>query len=229
MAESEGAVEVLELETADLGSDDLKEKVGAAVSTAENLSFRFSLTVGGEAVGRPCGAEAGADATGGLMEVVLKENAEGAVGVSEGGFEAKEKPEDPEPKTAAPPREKVEQVVGIEKVKADEDDDTGAGGMILNGAVEEGAAGAAEMEGTGAPMFENAAGVGRIEAAILGGWLASEPGFGCLSPSKARAVWGVTNCLAPGLKLSIANGQSNPSVDSISITGAGGRVFSSVM
>lgn len=38
-----------------------------------------------------------------------------------------------------------------------------------------------------------------------------------------------TSCLTPGLRLSSANGQSNPSVDSITIMGAGGKVFSSAL
>lgn len=149
------------------------------------------------------------------MGMVLKENAEDAEGVSEGGLEAKEKPE---PKGADPPREnaegaEVEQVVGIEKVKPDEDDDTGAGGTMLKGAAVEVAA---TVGGLGAatevrPRFERAA------------------GLGSLSPSKDKAVGGETSCLTPGLRLSRANGQSNPSVDSISIVGAGGKVFSSVM
>lgn len=53
------------------------------------------------------------------------------------------------------------------------------------------------------------------------------PGFGSLSPSKARVVGAETSCLTPGLRLSRANGQSSPSVDSISIVGTGGKVFSS--
>lgn len=53
------------------------------------------------------------------------------------------------------------------------------------------------------------------------------PGLGSLSPSRARVVGADTSCLTPGLRLSSANGQSSPSVDSISITGTGGKVFSS--
>lgn len=53
------------------------------------------------------------------------------------------------------------------------------------------------------------------------------PGLGSLSPSRARAAGGEISCLTPGLKLSKANGQSSPSVDSISIVGAGGKIFSS--
>lgn len=59
--------------------------------------------------------------------------------------------------------------------------------------------------------------------------LAPSPGLGCLSPSKARAVGAETSCLTPGLTLSRANGHSNPSVESISIVGAGGKVFSSAL
>lgn len=51
--------------------------------------------------------------------------------------------------------------------------------------------------------------------------------MGILSPSKARVEGADTGCLVPGLRLSRANGQSNPSVDSISIMGTGGKVFSS--
>lgn len=46
-------MKLLELETTVLGSEALKETDcgdGAGVSTAENLSFRLSFTVGGEAV-----------------------------------------------------------------------------------------------------------------------------------------------------------------------------------
>ncbi len=55
------------------------------------------------------------------------------------------------------------------------------------------------------------------------------PGLGSLSPSKARAVGADTSCLTPGLRLSRANGQTSPSVDNISIVGAGGKVFSSAL
>lgn len=58
---------------------------------------------------------------------------------------------------------------------------------------------------------------------------ALSPGLGSLSPSKERTVGAETSCLTPGLRLSRANGQSNPSVDSISIVGAGGKVFSSAV
>lgn len=44
-----------------------------------------------------------------------------------------------------------------------------------------------------------------------------------------RGVGGETSCLTPGFRLSRANGQSIPSVDSISIVGAGGKVFSSAL
>lgn len=53
------------------------------------------------------------------------------------------------------------------------------------------------------------------------------PGLGSLSPSRVRVAGADTSCLTPGLRLSSANGQSSPSVDSISITGTGGKVFSS--
>lgn len=55
------------------------------------------------------------------------------------------------------------------------------------------------------------------------------PGLGSLSPSRASVVGGEISCLTPGLKLSNANGQSSPSVDSISIVGAGGKIFSSAV
>lgn len=117
-----------------------------------------------------------------MTERLLKEKAEGAEGVSEGGFEAKEKPDDPEPKGAEPPREKaegpeVEQVVGMEKVKPDAADDTGAFGTMLNGAAAEEVAGDGELEAAAGvrPRLGNAAGADGIEAAILGGWVAKEP------------------------------------------------------
>lgn len=59
--------------------------------------------------------------------------------------------------------------------------------------------------------------------------LALLPCLGSLSPSKVRVVEAETSCLTPGLRLSRANGQSNPSVDSINIMGAGGKVFSSAL
>lgn len=55
------------------------------------------------------------------------------------------------------------------------------------------------------------------------------PGLGSLSPSRTRVVGGEISCLTPGLKLSKANGQSSPSVDSISIVGTGGKIFSSAV
>lgn len=61
MADSGEVVRVLELETTVLGSEELKEKdCGAGVSNAENLSFRFSFTVGGEGAARLWGVGAGA-------------------------------------------------------------------------------------------------------------------------------------------------------------------------
>jgi len=53
--------------------------------------------------------------------------------------------------------------------------------------------------------------------------------MGGLSPSRARTDGGATSCLTPGLRFSRANGQSIPSVDSISMVGAGGKVFSSAL
>lgn len=55
------------------------------------------------------------------------------------------------------------------------------------------------------------------------------PGLGSLSPSVGSGIGGETSCLTPGFRFSRANGQSNPSVDSISIMGAGGKVFSSAL
>lgn len=131
------------------------------------------------------GAGAGVVAAGGLMEGVLKENAESAEGVSEGGLEAKEKTEDPEPKGVDPPREKagvaevaeVAQVDGTEKVKPDEEEETAAVGTMLNGAAEEEVAGAGGVDAAAEvrPRFENAAGPDGMEAATLGGWTAKEP------------------------------------------------------
>lgn len=145
--------------------------------------MRFSLTVGGEALTRLWDVEAGAANAGGLMEGALKENAEGAAGVSEGGLEVKEKVDDPEPKGADPPRENaegvevVEQVVGTEKVKLDVDDDTGAAGTMLNGALEDegGRAGAVETAADVKPMFGNGTGAAETGAAILAGCVAKEP------------------------------------------------------
>lgn len=236
----------MELETTVLGRGELKEKdCAAGVSSAENLSFRFSLTVcvegaarlWGVGAGAGAGAEAGAGAaTGdGLIEGV-KVNAEGAEGVSEGGLEAKEKLEDPEPKGVDSTREKTEEadaghVVGTEKMNDDADEETGAVGTMLNGAAEEEAAGAGGMEAAVEvrPRLGNVAGADGMEAAVLGGWVAKEPGLGSLSPSRERVDGAETSCLTPGLRLSRANGQSSPSVDNMSIMGTGGKVFSSVM
>lgn len=55
------------------------------------------------------------------------------------------------------------------------------------------------------------------------------PGLGSLSPSKDKSLGAETNCFTPGFKLSSANGQSNPCVDSSSIVGAGGKIFSSAI
>lgn len=150
------------------------------------LSFRFSFTVGGEGAARIWGVEAEAVAAtaDGFMEGV-KENAEGAEGVSEGGLEAKEKPEDPEPKAVDPPREKaegaaVEHVVGTEKLNDDDDDDNTcppAVGTMLNGAVEEEAVRAGRVEAAAdvRPRFGNDAAADVMEAKPLGGCVAKEP------------------------------------------------------
>lgn len=133
----------------------------------------------GAGVGAGVGVGAGAVTTGGLMEGVLKENAESAEGVSEGGLEAKEKGE---PKGVDPPREKagvaeVAQVDGTVKVKPDADDETGAVGTMLNGAAEEEAAGAGGVDAAAEarPRFGNVAGPDGMEAATLGSWTAKEP------------------------------------------------------
>lgn len=236
MAESGGAVKLLGATA--LGCEELKEKDcgdGAGVSRSENLSFRLSLTVDEEAAAMLWGVGAGAATADGLTEGV-KENAEG---VSEGGgLEAKEKPTDPEPKGVGAAMEngggaEEAHVVGTEKLKPDDDavDVAGAVGTMLNGAAEEAAAGARGVEAANEVKlrFGNVAGADGKVAASLGGWGAKEPGLGSLSPSKARTVGAETSCFTPGLRLSRAKGQSNPSVDSISIVGAGGKVFSSVM
>lgn len=147
------------------------------------LSFRFSFTVGGEGAAMLWGVGTGATIAGGLMEGV-KENAEGADGVSDGGLEAKEKPEDPDPKGVDPPRENTEgaevaHVVGTEKLKPDDeaDDDGGAAGTMLNGAaaVEAAGGGAGEAAAGVRPRFGNVAGADGMEAAYLGGGAAKEP------------------------------------------------------
>lgn len=128
------------------------------------------------------------------MEGVLRENAESPEGVSEGGLEAKEKLEGPEPKGADPPRvntegsegtegtegaegaEVAENVVGTEKVNPD--DDTGAVETKLKGAAEEeAAAGTEELEAAAEvkPRFGNDAGTDGMEVASLAGWGAKEP------------------------------------------------------
>ncbi|TNN83219.1 hypothetical protein EYF80_006552 [Liparis tanakae] len=159
------------------------------------------------------GAGAGATTADCLTEGV-KENAER---VSEGGgLEAKEKPPDPEPKGVGPAMENgggAEEalVVGTEKLKPEDDavDVAGAVGTMLNAAAEEAAAGARGVEAAAEVKlrFGNAAG----------------------ADGKARTVGAETSCLTPGLRLSRAKGQSSPSVDSISMVGAGGKVFSSAL
>ncbi len=112
----------------------------------------------------------------------VKENAEGAEGVSEGGLEAKEKPEDAEPKGVDSPSEKadvaeVEQVVGTEKVNDEAEDDTGAVGPMLKGAAVKEAAGAGGVEEAAAVRlrFGNVAGADGTDEAILGRWVNEEP------------------------------------------------------
>lgn len=141
------------------------------------------------------------------MEGVLRENAESAEGVSEGGLEANEKLEGPEPKGADPPKENAEgaegakvaeKVVGIEKVNPDED--AGAVGTKLNGAaVEEEAAGADMLEAgaEGNPRLGNDAGADGTEAAGLAGWVAKEPAnrkkknnnFNLTSSNVEKVIW----------------------------------------
>lgn len=67
------------------------------------------------------------------MGGVLKENAEGAGGVSEGCLGAKDNPVDPKPKNVKAEEAESAQVDGTEKVKPDEED-TGAEGPMLKGA-----------------------------------------------------------------------------------------------
>lgn len=90
------------------------------------------------------------DGAGGATGVGLidgaKENADGAEGVSEGGLEANEKPEDPDPNAVDATRVAAEgaeaaHVFGTENVNDDEDiEDVGA--MLNDGAADEAAAGA---------------------------------------------------------------------------------------
>lgn len=112
----------------------------------------------------------------------VKENAEGAEGVSEGGLDAKEKPEDAEPKAVDAPREKAGAdalVVGTEKLNDDDEEDTcpPAGGTMLNGAMEEEAVGAAGVAAATdvRPKFEKDVGAGVMEAELLDGCVAKEP------------------------------------------------------
>lgn len=125
---------------------------------------------------------AGAGAGAGLIEGLPEENAKGAEKTSEVGLGAKEKLEDPEPKTVDPPREKADgdeelPVLGTEKIKPDDEDDTGAVGTMLNGATEEEAAVAGGVEAAAEERlrFGNVAGPDGMEAAVLGGLTAKEP------------------------------------------------------
>lgn len=130
-------------------------------------------------------AATGAATTGGLLEGELNGNVGSADGVSNEGLEANEKPEDPEPKGADPPREKaatgaevVEKVGGTEKVKPEEAVVTGAVGAMLKGVMEDGGA-----EGTGRLgiaveaklMLGKAAGAAGTAAGSLAGADAKEP------------------------------------------------------
>lgn len=97
-------------------------------------------------------------------------------------MEAKEKLEDPEPKTVDPPSVKAEGpvmllVVGTEKTKLEDEEDTGAAGTILNGLAERetpmaGGVGAAAEERL---RFGNSAGPDGMEAAVFGGLTAKKP------------------------------------------------------
>lgn len=222
-AGTEGEVKLLEFETFVLGAEDMNENgcvAGVVVSSDENLSLRLTLTAG--VVATLWGVGAAGATVNGLVEGLAKENAERAEGVSETGLEAKEKLGTPEPLTVDALSEKAEgadvaHVEGTENVKPE--DDRGATGTLLKGAAE-GTTGAGAEGG-------NAAGADGIDGAFWN--VVAEPSFGNLSPSKDKDVEGDTNCFIPGLKLSRANGQSNPCVDSSSITGAGGKVFSSDM
>lgn len=111
---------------------------------------------------------------------MVKENVESAEGMSEAGLEAKLKLEDPKPKGADPPGKKAEEVDvvpvdGTEKVKPD--DDTGAAGIMLNGAAEEEARGAAvEAAAEERPRFGKDVGPDGMEAAVLVGLVTQDPG-----------------------------------------------------
>lgn len=120
-----------------------------------------------------------------MPEGELNENAESADGVSDGGLEANEKPEDPEPKGTDPPKAKaatgaevVEKVDGTEKLKPEKADVTGAVGAMLKGIMEDGAE---ETGGLGAAaeearlMLGKAGGAEGTAAGILAGAVATEP------------------------------------------------------
>lgn len=105
------------------------------------LSLKLSLAAGTEGVVRFWGIEGVT-----LFEGVLKENAEGAEGASDGGLAlANVKPEAPEPKGADEPKEKaggaeLPLTDGKEKVKADDDDDDDEGAVatrLKGGAADE--------------------------------------------------------------------------------------------
>lgn len=208
----------LELDTTALGVLREKDGVGDGDSRAENLgkekiccrvlhismsclpkltelylSLRFSFTVGGEGAATLCRAVVGAGSGAGVATVDgltegVKENAEGAEGVSEGGLEPKEKPEEPEPKGAEPPREKAagaaveeeEVAAGTEKTKEEEEEEEAAAaavGTMLKREEEEEAAGAggvAAAAGARLRLGKTAAADG-MEAAALGGCAAKEP------------------------------------------------------
>lgn len=133
----------------------------------------------------------------------MKENAESAGDVSDTGLEAKEKLGAPEAKAVDALSENAEgtdvaHVEGTENVKPE--DDRGGTETLLKGAAE--GATAVEVEDGKAAGAEVMDGVFWATVA--------EPSLGNLSPSKGKGMEGDTNCFVPGLKLSRANGQSNP-------------------
>lgn len=248
----------------------MKEKTweeGAGVSTDENLSFRLSLTAGapltsggwlktvsGEAAlrrwadiaTRPTAGEASPPrgVAVALAEGELKANADGAVGLLDGGLEAKEKPAEDAagPKAAELPMEKAGAVDVIEggrakekpaDVEAEETAAGAVGGTAKGaGAEEEAAAGGGAGLAAGVEMGRRAGKTAGAEERGARGFREGglpKPASGGLSPSSGRSTGAVTIGLAPGLRLSREKGHRTPSVDNSSMMGAGGSVLSSDM
>lgn len=148
------------------------------------LSFRFSLTVGATgAAARLCGVGAGVRAGDDLI-VGAKENAEGPEGASEGGLEAKEKPDAPDTNAEDPPRLKAEGAATVVGTGKTEEADVVASarapfvGAMPKGGEEEqkdGAVGAGGAAAEATPRLGKPLGAEVVEDELVGAFAAKEP------------------------------------------------------